>query len=63
MTMKIASGLCMDQPNSIAIVNKLRLRLESPIRYGTVRIKPPFIVSIFVVVACNLLLSGAFGVS
>lgn len=62
MTVKVSSSLCMDQANEITVANEMGLGFRSPISYRTVRVEPPFIVGVFMVVACDLLLRGALGI-
>jgi len=64
VAVKIASGLRMDQTDSIAVTDKagFRVGVRRPIKLGAGRVEKPFIVRIFMVVARNLLLGRTLGI-
>ena len=62
MGVQVAAGLGVNQSQDIAISNKLDRGLGIKFGIRAVRIEPPFIVGVLVVIAGDLLLRGAFGI-
>lgn len=61
MSVEVSSSLSVNQADDITISNESRLFLRVIVAVATVRVEPPFVVGIFVVVASNLLLSRPLG--
>ena len=60
--LKREPGLSVDQADDGAITDESGLLFRIKGRIVTVRIEPPIVVRVLVVVACDLLLAGAIGV-
>jgi hypothetical protein len=61
--MKVATGLRMNEADHIAVPNELEWRFRIELWLSSVRVKEPVIIGVLVVVASDLLLRGAFGIS
>lgn len=60
---QVSARLGVDQTNNRAVSNESWVGLWVVVGIKAVRVEPPVIVGIFVMVTCNLLLVGALGVS
>lgn len=56
MRMQISAGLGMDQTKNVTIGNKFQISICIKLRLMSIRIEPPLVVGIFMVVTSNLLL-------